>query len=253
MSSSDQAQAEPSVNILRRISLVPLVGLGVVWFWIAQADRLRDDGMSSAGSYNALLVWIGALGLWGLLMSWLSLSGRGRSPTFLRLLPGLWVPPFTVFGTAAAIALSPDLRSAFVSLASGVPDEQLILLQILRIAAIGGLTKTILGRLPPAFGYGTGIPDLLFGLSAAALLLTGAYAGLAPSVLIAWNTVGALIFIVAALIMQLCLPGPLQIFRRQPDGRELLDFPMFLAPASFGPWLLIGNCLHAAKYLLQGV
>lgn len=253
MSLVDTTHTEPVVEMWSRFSLVPLVGLGIGWFFVAQASRLRGAGALSAESFNALLLWIAALGAWGLLMSWLSLSRRGRSPGFLRLLPGLWVPPFTVFATAAAMALSPPLRSAFVAMASGIGDDQLILLQVLRVAAVGSLIKTSLGRLPPAFGFGTGIPDFLFGISAAALLVTGAYVGLSPYCIVAWNIVGALIFVGAAVMLQLCLPGPLQIFRREPDGRELLAFPMFLAPALFGPVLLIGNCLHAAQFVLQGM
>lgn len=250
MSLIDRTHSEPSVKMASRFSLVPLVGLGVGWFFVVQASRLRDTGALPAESFNALLVWIAALGAWGLVMSWLSLSRRGRSPAFLRFLPGLWIPPLTVFATVVAMALSPALRSAFVAMASGIDDDQLILLQVLRVAAIGSLIKTSFGRLPPAFGFGTGIPDFLFGISAAALLVTGGYMGLSPSIIVAWNIVGALIFVGAAVILQLCLPGPLQIFRSEPDGRELLDFPLFLAPALFGPVLLIGNCLHAAKYLL---
>lgn len=253
MTIADQTRPDALGKTRTRFSLVPFVGLGVACFFVAHAIRLRDTGALSAQSYNAVLVWIAALGVWGLLMSWLSLSGRGRSPRFLTLLPGLWVPPFMVFATVAAIALFPALRSAFMTLASGIPDDQFILLQVIRIAAIGSIIKTSLGRLPPPFGFGTGIPDFLFAVSAVIMLLTGAYAGLGPGILIAWNIVGALIFIAAAVIMQLCLPGPLQIFRREPDGRELLDFPLFLAPAVFGPVLLIGNCLHAAKYVLQGM
>ena len=236
-----------------RISLVTFVGLGVGWFFLVQAIRLGHAGTMSVESFDALIVWIVALGVWGLLMSWLSLSGNGRNPAFLKLLPGLWLPPLPVLGTALAITLSPALRSAFFALASGVPEYQLILFQALRIAAIGSVIKTSLGRLPPAFGFGTGIPDLLFGISAAALLLTNASTLVPPTLLIAWNIIGALILIVAALILQLCLPGPLQIFRREPDGRELLDFPLFLAPALFGPVLLIGNCLQVAKHVLHGL
>ena len=252
MNAIDQTYSEPAGKSSNRFSLVPLVGLGVAWFFIAQANRLYGSGVLSAESYWALLTWIAALGAWGLLMSWLSLSKRLRSAGFLRLLPGLWVPPFMVFATAAAVAIFPSLRLAFFALASGVSEDQFILLQMIRIAAIGGVIKTSLGRLPPVFGFGIGIPDLLFGLSAAIMFSTGTYAGLAPGILIAWNVIGALIFIVASIVLQLCLPGPLQLFRRQPDGRELLDFPLFLAPALFGPVLLMGNLLHVAKFILQG-
>jgi hypothetical protein len=253
MMAVDQSHPKSSGQSSTRFSLVPFVGLGVGWFFVAQANRLYASGAMPAQSYIAMLAWIAALGAWGLLMMWLSLSGRGRSPGFLKLLPGLWVPPFMVLATAAGIAIFPSLRSALSVLASGVPEHQFILLQTLRIAAIGSVIKTSLGRLPPAFGFGSGIPDLLFGLSAAAIFWTGAYADLAPNLLIAWNIFGALVFIGASIILQLCLPGPLQIFRREPDGRELLDFPMFLAPALFGPVLLMGNCLHAAKYVLQSL
>lgn len=253
MTSLNQANTESPNKLSSHISLVPFVGLGVGWFFMVQANRLRDAGTMSVESFDALIVWIVALGVWGLLMSWLSLSGNGRNPAVLKLLPGLWLPPLPVLGTALAITLSPALRWAFLALASGVPEDQLILVQVLRIAAIGSVIKTSLGRLPPAFGFGTGIPDLLFGISAAALLLTDASTLVPPTLLIAWNIIGALILILAALILQLCLPGPLQIFRREPDGRELLDFPLFLAPALFGPVLLIGNCLQVAKYVLQGL
>jgi len=232
------------------VSLVPLVAAGIAAFWLVHAMRLHEAQMLPTASFDALLVWLIGMGLWGVVTSWLSLSGRYRQPHFLALLPGLWLPPLPVLATAMALAAFPALRDAFLALANGISGDQFMLVQMLRIAAIGGLTKTILGRLPPAFGFGTGIPDLLFGLSAAALLWTGAYASLAPATMIAWNIFGALVFMIAPLILQLTLPGPLQVFKRAPDGRELMDFPMVLAPTLLGPLLLIANFLHAAKLYL---
>lgn len=249
-SMSLEASTPGKTGITPYISLVPLVAAGIAVFWWAHAARLHDAQVLATGSFNALLAWLTGMALWGALTSWLSLSGRYRQARVLALLPGLWLPPLPVMATVVALAVSPALRDAFLALASGIPQDKFMLMQTLRIAAIGGLTKTILGRLPPAFGFGTGIPDLLFGLSAAALLWTGAYATLAPETIVAWNMFGALVFMIAPLILQLTLPGPLQFFKREPDGRELLDFPMVLAPTLLGPLLLIGNFLHAAKLYL---
>lgn len=229
---------------------IPIVALGVASFWLWHAVRLHDGGALPGEGFIALLVWFASMTLWGLATSWLSVSGRYRRPEVLSLAPGLWVPPLPVAATAVALLVSPALRNAFLALAEGITQDQFILMQTLRIAAIGGVTKAILGRLPRAFGLGTGIPDLIFGISAAVMLGTGSYAALAPATLAAWNIAGALIFIMAALILQLTLPGPLQLFRGTPDGRELLDFPMVLAPTLLGPLLLIGNILHAAKLVL---
>lgn len=250
---SSIATTQPQVKAAWGISLVPLVAAGIALFWMVHATRLHDAGHLPADAFGALIGWLGGMATWGVIVSWLARSGRFRQATFLRLLPGLWLPPFTVLATVAALLAFPPLQSAFSALCAGISDDAFILLQVVRIAAIGGLTKTILGRLPPAFGFGTGIPDLLFGLSAAALLWSGAYIHLDPVLLAAWNIFGALVFMMAAVVLQLTLPGRLQVFRSLPDGRELLDFPMVLAPALLGPLLLIGNFLHAAKLLQLAV
>lgn len=242
-----QGTAAPS-----RVSLIPIVASGVALFWLWHAVTLHGSGALSNAALTAQLTWLAALMLWGIVVSRLALSGRTRSTAVLSVLPGLWIPPLAVFATVAASALSPALRSAFLNMAQGVPHEHFLWVQALRIAAIGGVAKTYLGRLPPAFGYGIGVPDLVFGCSAVILAATGAAAALPAPVMMAWNVFGAAVFLGAPMILQLTLPGPLQIFRGHPDGRELLDFPMILAPSLLGPLLLIGNVLHIVKLTAAG-
>lgn len=228
-----------------RLSTIPILAAGLGAFWVAEALALRRSGALSEDALPLVWFWLGALAVWGVVSGWLSLSGRYASPQFIAAWPGLWLPAMPVARTAVMLLASPLARDAATALSRGIADADFVLLQAMRLAAIGSVFKALAGKMPRGFGLGLGIPDALFGASALAIALIGTDAVPGPALLL-WNAVGAALLLTALPMLQLSLPGPLQRFRSQPDGRVLFVFPLVLAPTVVAPLFLLANLAHVA-------
>lgn len=68
-----------------------------------------------------------------------------------------------------------------------------------------------------------------------------------------WNLTGALIIVPAApIVLQLGLPGPLQLFTSLPDARAVYTYPMSIAPMIGVPLLVLVNLLVAWRLWQRG-
>lgn len=228
-----------------RFSTIPILAAGLGAFWAVEALALRRSGALSDGSLLIVWCWLGVLALWGVASGWLSLSGRYTRPRFIMALPGLWLPAVPVALTAVTLLVSPLARDAATVLSRGIADADFVLLQAMRLAAIGSVVKARAGKIPKSFGLGLGIPDAACGASALAIVVIGTDA-VPGTALLWWNVAGAALLLAALPMLQLSLPGPLQRFRSQPDGRALLLFPLVLAPTVVAPLFLLANLAHAA-------
>ncbi len=112
----------------------------------------------------------------------------------------------------------------------------------LRIAALGTAYKTAIGEFPPSFEYGVGIPDLLFGISAFWIAGKVKRGELGNKGFLIWNLTGALVIVPSApILLQLGLPGPIQVFTSLPDARAVLTYPMSIAPMIGVPLFVLIN------------
>ena len=58
----------------------------------------------------------------------------------------------------------------------------------------------------------------------------------------AWNLIGAAVIVPAApILLQLGLPGPLQVFTGLPDARAVFTYPMSIAPMIGVPLFVMVN------------
>lgn len=68
-----------------------------------------------------------------------------------------------------------------------------------------------------------------------------------------WNVVGVLVIVPAApIILQLGLPGPLQVFTSLPDARAVFTHPMSIAPMIGVPLFVLVNQWVAWRLWEQG-
>lgn len=216
-------------------------GLALFWLWLG-ASSFKRGHIGTAGLIS-IVMWIACLGVWGVTTAHWALSGYYTSADFLALLPGLWWPMMPAVITVALLAL-PSFRSALDAIVSQ-NSRALVLIQTLRIAAIGGVLKGLNGLLPPSFALAIGIPDMLFGLSALALVVLWKGEGCSARTLIAWNLIGMAVIMPAPALMQLGLPGPFHYFTSIPDARALFEYPMVLAPTLVVPVFITMNATHA--------
>jgi len=229
---------------MHAISTTPLLTAALLMFWIGLSLRSFNRGAISFAALLTVLIWLTSLGAWGVGTARWATNGYYDSPEFLALLPGLWWPLAPTVITAGLLAL-PAFRSALYTVISE-HSRAFVWAQALRVAAIGGVLKGMNGLLPPSFALPVGIPDFLFGLSALGLAAFWPKGGWSPRTLIIWNLIGMAVIMPAPVLMQMGLPGPLQLFTSAPDANALFDYPMVLAPTLIVPLFITMNGLHAA-------
>lgn len=75
------------------------------------------------------------------------------------------------------------------------------------------------------------IPDFLFGVSAFWIARKAQRGDLSRKKFVVWNLVGVLVIVPSApILLQLGLPGPVQVFTSVPDARAVFTYPMSIAP-----------------------
>ncbi len=235
---------------MQSVSSLPFLcaGLAAFWIWLGVHSYLR--GHINMAGLVSIAVWITSLTAWGVTSVYLALNGTYASERFYSLLPGLWWPMIPAVITVVLLAL-PSFRTALFAVV-WQNSRALILIQALRIAAIGGVFKGFTGQLPPSFALPVGIPDMLFGLSALALTVFWSKAGWSTRMLMTWNLIGLGVILPAPLLMQLGLPGPFHVFNSTPDARALFEYPMVLAPTLVVPLFITMNAIHAAVLWMKG-
>lgn len=234
---------------MNQLSTLPFLAaaLGAFWVWLATSSfRHRWIGPKGLAS---VIVWLAALGAWGVTTSHLAIAGDYETQVFYSRLPGLWLPLVPIALTAFMVLASSSLRHALLTIASR-HTRAMVLIHALRIAALGSLYKASIGAFPAFFAYFVGFPDFLFGLSALALGLSRKWNALGPRGLIVWNLIGIAVILPAPLLIQLGLPGPIHTFTSLPDGRALFEFPMVLAPTLVVAFFITMNAIQAAAVWL---
>ncbi|MCG8547687.1 MAG: hypothetical protein MJE12_26115 [Alphaproteobacteria bacterium] len=235
-----------------QLSLTPFlvaVELGFVLVLARRCSRVAATTISMTAVY-AYLAWLAA---YAVVTSVLGARGVYVSDALLRWLPGLWLQLITVAAFVAPVLLAASLRQGLRAIVDATPLHWFAYFHGLRILAIGTAYKTAIGEFPASFEYIVGIPDLLFGLSAfwvAALVKRGAMGARGFMI---WNLVGALVIVPAApIVLQLGLPGPLQIFTSLPDARAVFTYPMSIAPMIGVPLFVMINLWVAWRLWERG-
>ena len=235
-----------------QLSLTPFlvaVELGFVLALARRSSRVAGSPIPMTAVYG-FLAW---LAVYAVVTSVLGARGVYVSDALLRWLPGLWLQLITVAAVVAPILLVAPLRQSLRDIVDATPLHWFAYFHGLRILAIGTAYKTAIGEFPASFEYIVGIPDLLFGLSAfwvAALVKRGA---MGERGFMIWNLIGALVIVPAApIVLQLGLPGPLQVFTDQPDARAVFTYPMSIAPMIGVPLFVMINLWVAWRLWERG-
>jgi hypothetical protein len=178
-----------------------------------------------AASVWVYLTWLAA---YGVLTSVLGARGVYISEALLPTLPGLWLQVVTMAVVVAPVVAVASLRDALRRIVDLSPWHWFAWFHALRISALGTAYKTAIGEFPLHFELGVGVPDLLFGLSAVWVARKTRRGELSERGFLIWNLLGVGVILPAApILIQLGLPGPLQVLT---DSRAVLTYPMSIAP-----------------------
>ncbi len=229
-----------------KFSSLPFL-LAAVLIFIAtithRAVRLRN-----LKPYNAKdIYWLlGVLVLWTVASSLMAIQGFYASSSFWALLPGLWLPFVPVSICLIPFIVSPRFRNSLVEILNSTPVYWMVYLQVLRIAALGTLYKTLIGQFPIHVELIIGISDLIFGFSALYIAKRVRSNKINWKTLAIWNLIGAgIIIIPGEIAIQLGLPGALQVFSSSPTAEVMFEFPLVIAPTVVVPLLVVIDGLVA--------
>jgi hypothetical protein len=221
-----------------------IVWLGITELaWISYWLLRIDD--ATPGYVTSVIGWIVVM------LGWLVLATyAGRRGFFLKntrwlsnLLGAVVVVAFAtvVFGTV------PAAREELIRAAATATERELASIHILRLLAIGTIIKYVQRQLPLHFVIIGSLPDFLFASSAVFVTVLADDTLLGQDFLIAWHTIGVIIFFGAGISMFFSVPSPLRIYHGDPDASIVFRFPMFLAPNFTVPLFMLAHAFALVK------
>ena len=214
------------------------IELGFLFFLAWHWGR-ESKGRPVLRPVYSFLLWVTA---YGLIATGLGAQGLYTSNDLLRTLPGLWLPLATVGVVVTPIVVFKGVRKGLGQIFDHTPWHWFAYFHGLRIAALGTAYKTMIGEFPAYFEYAVGIPDLIFGLSAFWIARKAQRGELSGKAFWVWNLIGVLVIVPSVpILLQLGLPGPIQVFTSVPDARAVLAFPMSIAPTIGVPLFVLVN------------
>ncbi len=220
-----------------QLSLIPFLLAAELGFVLLLAWRAGRKGAIKPGPIFGLLLWFTA---YGVLASVLGARGFFLEEWLILWMPTLLAFPFLV--GLLPVLLFKDLRAAMRGIVDATPMHWFATFHALRIAAIGTAYKTWIGEFPASFEFVVGVPDFLFGLSALWIAAQARRGRLSERGFLIWNLIGILVIVPGApIVLQLGLPGPLQLFTSLPDARAAFTYPMSNAPMFGVPLFLLVN------------
>jgi hypothetical protein len=204
--------------------------------------RSYSDNIITRNDLGVLLVAPAILLLYSL---WFMHVGSTKqlfvSLCVLSSFPMVFLPlvPVTIIMSVFALRWS-----AVMAMMEHVNVSYMIAVQATRSLAVGTLLKWHRGVFPTGFAWGTGFPDMLFGLSAVALLV-GCHETIMPGFLMWWNILGFVIIVpFGVTIVQLGMT-PTQLYKSHIPLSVVFEYPMVLGPGIVVPILLCWNVLMA--------
>ena len=235
-----------------QISTTPIlvtIELGFVLMLARRCGRLAP-AEGSMGPVYLYLIWVTA---YAILTSILGARGVYISDDVLATLPALWLQLLTVGVVVLPVVVSSGLRDEMRRIVDDTPWHWFAYFHGLRIAALGTAYKTMIGEFPAYFEYTVGIPDFLFGVSAFWIARKAMRGEIAEKSFMIWNLVGVLVIVPSApILLQLGLPGPLQVFTSLPDARAVFTYPMSIAPIIGVPLFALINLWVAWRLWERG-
>ena len=194
----------------------------------------------------AVYVYLAWLTLYAVITSVLGARGVYVTDGLMKTLPGLWLQVVTVAAAVVPVILFANVRQGLRAIVDATPWHWFAYFHGLRLTALGTAYKTWTGEFPAYFEYLVGVPDLLFAISAFWIAARAKRGEISRQGFMIWNLIGALVIVPAApVVLQLGLPGPLQVFTSLPDARAVFTYPMSIAPMIGVPLFVLVNLLVA--------
>lgn len=211
-----------------------IIAIGVLlWLHVALTKVANTTTLRRAR--NGL---VGSLAAWFLASSVIAYHGLyyALNEQYLLLMIGTAVPLALILSYSL---LFKNVRALIRLFVEQIPLKTLTLIHAVRITAIGTIYHYLAGVLPGHFIIPVGFPDFVIGLTAywMSRRISTDFQGF-KNVFLAWNVVGAAVFVLAVPLIQLSQPGIFQVYTEGPTTNAVLAFPMSIIPTFVAPLLL---------------
>ncbi len=231
------------------IPLLILVEFAAIFLAARRATKRKEMTCESARWIYRLLLLLAA---WAAASASLAWSGVYSTPVFLAAYPTFWLPFVPLLLILLPALIWRPARMALHELIDATPIRWLAGIQALRVLAIGTLIKAWQGTFSMSFALYVGIPDLLYGISALAVLGLVSAGRIGLRGFAAWNIAGILVIVPGApVVAQMSLPGALYSIVETPSAASLYGFPMVLAPTFVVPVFVTINLLVAIRFIAR--
>ena len=237
LSSSDGAPA----TIVQMSSMLPRMVAMVILFNFAVVAYSYHVKIYSSRQALLLAVTPVLQAVWASLVIRLGKQGIFATDSFLHSMPILWFPMITVSLQMSMFSFEMD---AVFRMLDTLPIQVFVTLQAIRSLAIGSLLKWRKGLFPTVFAWGTAFPDMLFGLSALALLVQNRWIH-DQLFLVWWNLIGFVIIVPSGITMLQLGMKPTQLYQSTVSNNVVFAYPMVLAPGIVVPMLVSWNAIVA--------
>jgi hypothetical protein len=188
-----------------------------------------NEARAVYGLFAAFVIWAGLVAI---------LGARGVHLSLMQDVPLLWQALVPMVIWTPVFAISGSFRRALWGIMKVTPAHWLVLVQALRIGAIGGIMKGMSGDIASDYVFWIGIPDFTFGLSALVVAMLVQRNKLGPRSLIVWNLVGFGLIVFPTFL-------PMNYWMNEPGFEFIFEFPMILAPSIVVSLLISLNLLQA--------
>ena len=218
------------------LSILPIYVALVFIYCIAITWRARSNQSINAAEARSVYALLLAFFTWTIVAVFLGI--KGTHVDLMAHVPLLWQACVAMVLWSTVFTFSATFRKALRGIATSTPGHWLVLIQALRIGALGGIVKGVRGEVTSGFVFWVGIPDFLFGLSALVVGWLLSRKAIGPRALIAWNLVGFSLIILPTFV-------PMSYWMNEPGFSFIFEFPMVLSPSIVIPIFISLNLLHA--------
>ena len=218
------------------LSILPIFVILVFGFSLLITVRAKRVGSINRAEARSVYTLLLAFAAWSIVV--IVLGVNGIHVALMASVPMLWHAGVMVTMVMIGLVASGNLRPALRGIARSTPVLWLVLVQALRIGALGGVIKGIQGEVTSTFVFWVGIPDFLFGISALIVAFLLLRQAVSDEFLVVWSLVGASVILLPTFLAN-------NYWMNEPGFSFIFEFPMVMAPGIVVPVFVLLNFLLA--------
>lgn len=206
---------EIPANLLNSMLVASISFFVAVWLVILLSTKKLGQSLvilAVLTGWYALVYFLGNMGFWA---------------QSLLIVPFIAIGFITLFFWIRFLYHLPFLQN----IASSIPVQWLVAVQVFRFMGIGFLSFYALGLIPGEFALPTGWGDVFVGVTAVPVaILLWMKKSFAKKMAIWWNYLGIADLSLALFLGNITFPRPIQMLHTTPDNVQIALYPLVMVP-----------------------